>query len=267
MLSRLASKALINSKPSVLFRAVATSSSNSNAAAVAKSSEARRFPHDAPERDFVNFPPLRIPEEGAKVRIGFLPDSWFKAMYEKTGVMGPYITFWGLAATVFSKEFYVVWADTWEHITFFALVVAVSKLYGRNIAGALDKEADRLNKGYVAELEEATRDVDAKIQSHQSLQSLPEANKLVNTAKRENVQLQLESTYRQRLAQVFQEVKRRLDYQVAVQNAHRRLERDQALHFILGEVQKSIGANQEKEAFQSGLAQLKALSQKHAGTI
>ena len=48
----------------------------------------RRYPHDAPERDFVNFPPPRVPEEGGKIRIGLVPDEWFQAMYDKTGVTG-----------------------------------------------------------------------------------------------------------------------------------------------------------------------------------
>jgi len=263
---------LINAqKPSILYKAVTTSAANKNAtqtaAAAVAANEPRRFPHDAPERDFVNFPPLKMPEEAGKLRIGFIPDEWFKAMYHKTGVMGPYITFWGLLATVFSKEYYVVWADTWEHITFFALVIGVTKLYGKRIGTVLDKEADSLNKAYVDELDNKTKEVDEKIATNEALQSLPEANSLVNAAKRENVLMQLESTYRQRLAQVHQEVKKRLDYQVAVQNAHRRVEREQALNFIIGQVHKSIGPNQEKEAFQSGLNQLRALSQKYAGTI
>ena len=63
-------------------------STSANKTAAAPASEPRRFPHDAPERDFVNFPPLRIPEEGGKLRIGLVPDEWFKAMYNKTGVTG-----------------------------------------------------------------------------------------------------------------------------------------------------------------------------------
>jgi hypothetical protein len=105
-------------------------------------------------------------------------------MESKTGVMGPYVTFWGGLATIFSKEIYVVWADTWEHITFFALVIAVSKMYGAKIGQALDKGADELNKAYETELQNKTLEVDAKIQSNQALQSLPEANQLVNAAKR-----------------------------------------------------------------------------------
>ena len=57
------------------------------------------------------------------------------------------------------------------------------------------------------------------------------------------------------------------DYQVALSNVNRRVEREQAISYIIDGAKSSIGAAQEKEAFQSGLATLKALSQKHAGTI
>lgn len=65
------------------IRCLATSSSSS-----AASNEHKRFPHDAPERDFVNFPAPSVPAEAGKVRIGLVPDDWFKAMYDKTGVTG-----------------------------------------------------------------------------------------------------------------------------------------------------------------------------------
>ncbi len=67
---------------------------------------------------------------------------------------------------------------------------------------------------------------------------------------------------------MYEETKRRLDYHVAVQNAHARLEKQEMLTFILGEVNKSIGsAKQEREFMQSCLSQLKQLAAKHANTI
>lgn len=266
MLSRFGKIANYAAKPSVLYRVVSTSAKDNSTAPVA-GSEVRRYPHDAPERDFVNFPPLRIPEKAGKVRIGLIPDNWFNAMYDKTGVIGPYVIFWGGFATLFSKEIYVQWADSSEHFVFLLLIIGASKLYGKQLGEYLDKEADAHNQQTVAGLENAAKEIDVKIEENQALQSLPEANQLLNAAKKENVSLQLEASYRQRLAQVYQEVKKRLDYQVAYQGIYKRLERDQAINYIIGQVSKSIGANQEKEAFQSGLNQLKSLSQKHAGTI
>ena len=99
----------------------------------------------------------------------------------------------------------------------------------------------------------------------EALKSLPEANTLIHVAKRviyleinqkklrkfiyficfkENLHLQLEAALRQRMAEVFNEVKRRLDYQVALQNVHKRVEREQAVSYIIDGVNKSIGAAQ-----------------------
>jgi len=245
---------------------VATSSSQQATAAQAVEN-VRRYPHDAPERDMANFPPLKQPVNPGKLRIGVIPDEWFQFMYNKTGVTGPYILFWGGLTTILSKEYFVPWVDTPEHLVFLGLFVYFSKTYAPQIAAYLDKHVNAADEAYNADLAQSTKSVDAAIVQKESLKSLPDANALIHEAKRENVHLQMEAAYRQRVAEVHAEVKKRLDYQVALNNVHKRVEREQAISYIIDGVRKSIGANQEKEAFQSGLATLKSLSQKHAGTI
>jgi hypothetical protein len=56
--------------------------------------------------------------------------------------------------------------------------------------------------------------------------------------------LQLEAALRERMHAVHSEVKKRLDYQVAVNNVHARFEREQAINYIIDGVRSSIGANQ-----------------------
>ncbi|MFX7212938.1 hypothetical protein ABTI51_18400, partial [Acinetobacter baumannii] len=51
---------------------------------------------------------MPIPEKCPPVKFGILPASWFTAMYNKTGVSGPYILTVGLVGTLFSKEYLVV---------------------------------------------------------------------------------------------------------------------------------------------------------------
>lgn len=266
MFSRIAKVTSFAKRPSVLFRVVSTSSTKP-AAASSTNDNVKRYPHDAPERDFVNFPAPRQPEEPGKLKVGFVPAEWFNFLSQKTGVTGPYVLFWGGVATILSKEYFVYWADTAEQLVFLGALIGITKMYGSSIAKSLDKQVDAENKAYNDNLNAATKDVDVKIKENEALFSLPEANKIVHSAKKENILMQLEAAYRQRLTQIHQEVKRRLDYQLAIQNAYKRLEREQAINYIIGEVNKSIGATQEKDAFQNGLGQLKQLSQKYAGTI
>jgi len=274
MLSRFALKAsntasFLPKQQSILFRILSTSNKPvaSSTAAPPPAKQYKRYPHDSPERDFANFPPPTMPEEGGKLRVGFLPEEWFTAFYKKTGVTGPYILFWGGMLTAFSKEYYVSWVDTCHVMCVIGVIMTVHKLYGPKIRGwferELQKEEDALKQGEVDRM----RDIDADIVKSEQTKNLPEVNKLAHEAKRENILLQLEAAYRARLAQLNSEVRRRLDYQVAVQGVYKRLERDQAIQYILSEVNKALGPTQEREAFQSGLNQLKTLSKKHAGTI
>jgi len=272
MFSRLTNVSSFSQKTSILYRLVGTSTNASSAVATSPAAAVpadghRRYPHDAPERDFVNYPAFRLAEHGGKARFGIVPVEWCDAMYAKTGVTGPFILFWGGLATLFSKEYLIASVDFPHQVTFFIAIVGIAKLAGPKISAYLNKEVDKDNANLMAERQETTKAVGDKIVSYEALSTLPQANAIIHEAKRENVLLQLEAAYRQRLQQAYQDVKKRLDYQVSIQNAFKRLEREQAINYINGEVSKSIGATQEKEAFASGLSQLKALSQKYAGKI
>lgn len=69
---------------------------------------------------------------------------------------------------------------------------------------------DELNAGKIAEIEGLKQ----SIQDEKRSQFEAEGVKMLFDVKRENVSLQLEAVYRERLMEVYQEVKRRLDYQV-----------------------------------------------------
>ena len=70
----------------------------------------------------------------------------------------------------------------------------------------------------------------------------------------------LESAYRERLKQMYDAVKRRLDYQVALQNARKDFERTNMINWITSEVKQSISAKQEQEALQACLNQLRQIA-------
>lgn len=61
----------------------------------------------APERDLVNYPPHKVNIYPEAVRLLILPDNWFRELYSRTGVTGPYCLTFGVLAFLFSKEWLI----------------------------------------------------------------------------------------------------------------------------------------------------------------
>lgn len=100
----------------------------------------------------------------------------------------------------------------------------------------------------------------------QQQESLANQNILFD-AKRENVHLQREAEYRRRLHTVFQEVKRKLDYQIAAQEAVKQFSQRHMVSWILDNVTKNLSSVSEKETLSKCVSDLKALSVARAGVI
>lgn len=93
----------------------------------------------------------------------------------------------------------------------------------------------------------------------ESLERAKSVSKL-GEARKDIVNMALETAYRERMRQMYEAVKRRLDYQVALQNARKDFERTNMINWITSEVKKSISTKQEQDAMQACLNQLRQMA-------
>lgn len=216
-----------------------------------------------PERDTENFPHPVQRERNPPTKLGFLPASWFDFFYEKTGVTGPYMLGVGSLTYMFSKEIIVVEHTFLELISLGLVIWWVTTKWGPKIAAYLDKTNDEYHdKHWSQPLNQMKEYCQETIDWVDQETARQPGQKHLFDAKRENVDLQLEATYRQRLTQVHQAVKKRLDYQVDVENSERRFQQQHMVDWIVKSVKTGITPAQEKAAMTRCFQDLKALAAK-----
>lgn len=217
---------------------------------------------EGPERDLVNFPRPKRAMYAGKVRFGFVPDEWFTAFYNKTGVTGPYAFGVGLLTYVLSKEIWVLEHEFWGGVSFFIMIIYGVKKFGPQVSAYLDKEQqahmDEMNSGRDNEIKALKQGIEEEKKS----QAAAEASKVLFDVKRENISLQLEAAYRERMMNVFSEVKKRLDYQVEKQNVERGIQQKHMVNWIIDNVKKAVSAESEQENLKKCIADLKGLAAK-----
>jgi F-type H+-transporting ATPase subunit b len=217
---------------------------------------------EGPERDLVNFPRRERPMYSPKVHLGFLPDDWFKFFYPKTGVTGPYMFGIGLTTFLVSKEIYVMEHEYYTGISILIMIVYAAKKFGPSVGSFIDKQVDAEVDQYKKFYDDSVNHFHDAIKAEEKEQWRAEGQTVLFDAKKENVQLQLEAAYRERLMNAYTEVKKRLDYQLEIISAQKRLQQKHMVNWIVSNVTKSITPQQEKEALQKCIADLKGLAAK-----
>lgn len=214
-----------------------------------------------PERDLKNFPHPAQPETHPPVRMLMIPESFFNAFYNKTGVTGPYMLMFGGLIFALSKEHWVMNHNFTEVVTFSLLMgIFINKL-GKPFANFLDEKVDRIEDKYwykpmtkaKADCQETIKQTETAIWQQKGMDYLFEA-------KKEMVDLQLEAHYRSRLAEAHNAIKKRLDYQLEKENVVRRLQQQHMTSWIVDSVVKSITPQQEKESLKKCIADLKGIA-------
>lgn len=99
-----------------------------------------------PERDVVNFPrPKRLLYPEA-TRLVIFPDNWFRTLYPKTGVTGPYVLTFGMLTFLFSKEWLI-----YEHEMHFGVHLAIL------ISAAVYKFGPTVSRALIGIIDVSTR--------------------------------------------------------------------------------------------------------------
>ncbi|VDQ10701.1 unnamed protein product, partial [Trichobilharzia regenti] len=189
------------------------------------------------ERDFKNFPTIKFAETSPKIRMGVFPDYWFQPFYNKTGVTGPYMFMFGSFMFLINKE---IWFST-----FVIMSTVFVKLFGPR-AKKFMEDLVEVVKGYL----------DNTIKTSEMEMSRAAAVSEHVKAKEENIALQLEAAYRERLQNVFRTVHRRLvSFEFKVYSI--------LMVFVVlkNHVVKGITPTQEKETLTHCINELKRLAQ------
>jgi len=217
-------------------------------------------PKEGPERDIVNFPMMPIPLYTSPVRHAWVPESWFQIFYEKTGYTGSYAFFFTTGVFLLSKEYFILEHQFYEGLGLWTLLIIMSKAFGEKVGKWVYHQNDvdeyEKKKFIKDEIGECQKQIDI---IHAAKENVG-GQLLIVQAKRENVGLQLEAEYRSRISQVYNAVKQRLDYQIENQNARRRVEQKHMSEWIINNVMKGITPQQEKEALNKCIADLKAIA-------
>jgi len=215
-----------------------------------------------PERDFKNFPVESAPETRPAVRLGFIPETMFNFLYDKTGVTGPYLLATAGIISLLSKEIWVFDHQFTEFVPFWVVFAVL----GTKMAPKLKEQffdikiTDMQKKFWDDRVAVSKIKFNHILNSGESLIAQQEGQKHLFEAKRENVDLQLEATYRKRMAEVHTAVKKRLDYVVAKEQTQRKFQQDHMVNWIVESAVKGITPQQEKDAMTKCISDLKGLA-------
>jgi len=217
---------------------------------------------DGPERDLVNFPRIKPLVHPAPVRMGFIPQGWFDMFYNKTGVTGPYMLGAGVITFLVSKEWFVLDHEFYCGLIMYTLYGYGIKKFGPGVAEYFHKESTEYNTALDGLRDHGIKYNEDGIEETKQAIVSAENQAILFEAKKENIKLQLEAAYRERMQMVHDEVKKRLDYQLETSNVKQRFEQKHMVEWIDASVRKSITPAVEDAALKQCIADLKVLAAK-----
>lgn len=201
-------------------------------------------------------PGLKRATHSAKCRLVVFPEEWFQFFHPITGVSGPYVFGIVLWNYLLSKEIYIMEHEYYLGLSFVVVLALVVNKMGPDIGASLDKEVDDILKGHEATRTEEKAEYEAIVKAAEDAKWRADGQKLLMDAKKENIQMQLEAIYRERMMMVYRSVKGRMDYHLKRYQAEARIHQKWMSGWILENVLKSITPELEKRALDQAIQDL-----------
>ncbi|KAJ8684739.1 hypothetical protein QAD02_020532 [Eretmocerus hayati] len=175
----------------------------------------------------------------------------------------PYVFGGALSTFLLSKEIYVCEHEFYSGLSLFMVLIVGIKKFGPAVAKYLDKGIDDYERSWESSRTDQIDGLKDCIEHEKREQWRTDGQRMIIDIKKENINLQLEAAYRERLSVVYQEIKRRLDYHVQLQNAQRKLAQKQMVRWIVENVKKSFTPEQEKLVLSRCIVDLQNLTNKN----
>ncbi|CAK9826388.1 ATP synthase subunit b, mitochondrial [Anthophora retusa] len=207
-------------------------------------------------------PRPKRPIEAPPVRLGFIPEEWFQFFYPKTGVTGPYVFMVTLSTYLVSKELYVIEHEFYSGLSLLSVILYGSYKLGPTVAKFLDKKIDEFEVQANSGKNEKLAHFQGMIDEMDKEKWRTDGQLMIYDIRKQNILMQLEANYRERLATVYSEVKKRLDYHAQLQNVEQRIAQKHMVRWITSNVLKAITPEQEKSNLLQCIKELESLSVK-----
>lgn len=218
----------------------------------------------APYADMGPLPPAPAKlDDAGKTRMTYISESYFKLLEGKLGYTGPYTLLFGGLLTALSKEWLILGPEM-----FWAASAAVfySFVFNGGVAAFMDREGtvfyDLREQRVSSWKEYKVGLVSSEIDGIARLKEQTAGLAMIQEQRKVNLELALDAEHMNRQADLVEAVKKRLDYQVAVNNAERDAHAKHMIKWIDAEVNAAIAKRSSKDDLAAAIAQLKSMAAK-----
>lgn len=118
----------------------------------------------------------------------------------------------GVATYLVSKEWYVLEHEFFTGVSVLIMSVAIVKKFGPGFTKWIDTEMDKEENEIESSRTNMIKENEEIIENEKKQQWRSEAQQMIMNAKKENIKIQLEAVYRDRVARVYNEVHLILKY-------------------------------------------------------